>query len=126
MRTVRRPQRLLSLFRDDEQRGRACRALLATQGLGHLWGAEGAPTQEALALLRATPSDRLATGQRCILFVAWALWKKQPWVLDELFHESLDVDQLVLVMTLAIAMRHGAEMIDVWLAHYEKRDAFLH
>lgn len=113
-------------FRDDDQRRRACHVLVSSQGLEWLWSTERGPTAKALLILQAAPDDQLAKGQRVVLFVAWAIWKNEPWMFDKVLDDSLDIDQIVLVMTLAIAIRHSVEMIDVWLLHYEKRRVLVH
>jgi hypothetical protein len=60
------------MLRDDQQLARACRALLATVRLEHLWTEDG-PTPQASELLEAD-GGRLSSGKRTVLLAAWTFW----------------------------------------------------
>ncbi len=60
------------MLRGDQQLARACRALLATVRLEHLWTEDG-PTAEALRLLEVDRGS-LWAGQRVVLLAAWSFW----------------------------------------------------
>lgn len=108
-------------FRNDEQRRRACCALVSSQGLDSFWTLESGPTEKALEALRAPPSEQQDEGQRALLFLAGAVWKNEPWLLEDVLNDGLNVDQIVLIMTLAIALKHSPDLIDIWITHCERR-----
>jgi hypothetical protein len=62
----------LSMFRDDAQLARACRALLETVRLERLWTDSG-PTDEATSLCDRDGGP-LSSGERVMVLAVWALW----------------------------------------------------
>jgi hypothetical protein len=101
-----------TLFRDNEQRSRACRALLSTAGLGHLWTAVG-PTDGARAQI-ADGGACLPPLHRALLLAAWLFWSEQP--------SPLRVDELLALPEAAvptcgllIAVVYGPKAVDAWL-----------
>jgi hypothetical protein len=99
-------------FRDDDQRQRACRTLLAEAGLADLWTAAG-PTDAAQALLASGASD-LPRGERVVLLAAWALWTTgRPPALP--LGDLVGVSEAEPLANLIIASLYGPDAIDVWL-----------
>jgi hypothetical protein len=98
-------------FRDDDQRQRACRTLLAEAGLAHLWTAAG-PSDAARALLARGASD-LPRGERVAVLAAWALWTGNPLALR--LDEVVGTSEAEPLVNLIIASLYGPDAIDVWL-----------
>jgi hypothetical protein len=98
-------------FRDDDQRQRACRTLLAEAGLAHLWTAVG-PSDPARALL-ARGASELPRGERVVLLAAWALWSGQVPTLP--LEDLVGTPEAEPLWNLIIASLHGPDAIEVWL-----------
>lgn len=98
-------------FRDDEQRLRACRTLLAAGGVERLFTAHG-PTREASAL--AEDASVLEPGPRALVRAAYALWKREPNALG--FDDLVGLPEAEPLFKLAIASAYGPDAIDAWLA----------
>ena len=109
-------------FRDEQQRSSACRALLATGELGHLWTERG-PTDEARRLLAEVPKPPLSAGHRVLFLAAWAFWtgERLPFRFDELVGLP-EAEPICKLMTATI---YGPKAIDVWLTRSDVREDFV-
>jgi hypothetical protein len=107
-------------FRDAQQRAEACRALLATGELGHLWNERG-PTEDARTLAR-DPSA-LSAGDRALLLAAWAFetGERVPLRVDEL----LGLPEAEPICKLITAAVYGYKAIDVWLTRSDDVEGFV-
>jgi len=107
-------------FRDRQQRSEACRALLATGELRHLW-TECGPTPEARAL--AYDPSLLSAGHRALLYAAFSFWsgKPVPLRLDELIGLP-EAEPICKLMTAAV---YGPKAIDVWLTRSDDVEGFV-
>jgi hypothetical protein len=106
------------MFRDDEQRMRACCALLATMRLERLWTTDG-PTPEASELLQ-TDGDPLSAGERVMLLATWAFWNGSGGVTLVEVLERLDSASAEPLCFLVMAVKYGTDAIDDWLAEHER------
>jgi hypothetical protein len=110
------------MFRDDEQRARACRALLNVRQLGRFWGERG-PTSECIVVVEDLSEGRssvLSSGEGLLLLAAMTFWTGNHWGLT--FADLLgrfDSGAFRAVVLLALSMDAGAEAIDRWLAVYD-------
>jgi hypothetical protein len=107
------------MFRDDAQLARACRALLGTARLGHLWTDAG-PTVEATELLAANGGP-LSSGERVVLLATWAFWNGSGGltlaeVLAQMHGEAAEA-----LCFLVMASKYGADAVDDWLAEHGPR-----
>lgn len=100
-------------IRDESQLFRVCRAVLRRAGLDRLWSDDG-PSEQAKDLLRENGRP-LAEDKRTLLLFVWRLWNgscdlraTQLWRLDS---EMQDV-----LVNLVIALGHGFDAVDDWLA----------
>lgn len=112
------------MWRNDEQRVRACRALLAPLGLAHLWqyeseqnGGGPGPSAENCAMYLGRGLAALSHGESVLVSATWVLWNggranRQP-TLDELMH-VLDGTNMSNVGTLLVAFAQGGAAIDAW------------
>ena len=107
------------MFYDDKQLARACRALLATVRLGHLWDEHG-PTEEAAALLEADGGP-LSTGERVMFLAAWAFWNRSGGLMLAEVLDRLDLELVEDLCFLVMASKYGADAVDDWLAEHEPR-----
>ena len=107
-------------FRDPQQRFEACRALLATGELAHLWTEKG-PTDEASALVR-DPS-RMPEGHRALLLATLAFWtgKAVQLRVDEL----ITLEEAEPICKLLTATIYGHKAIDVWLTRSDDVEGFV-
>ncbi len=112
------------LFRDDEQRLRVCRALLATGGLQRYWTARG-PTDKARAAATGVPTSEatLSPGDRALLLSAWAFWSGAPNILR--FDELLALPEAEPICKLTIAALYGPRAIDAWLTRSVAREGYV-
>lgn len=99
-------------FRDEEQRLRACRTLLAVGGVDGMWDHRG-PTHAARAAL-TEHGIALAPGVRALVLAAWAFWTGEPIPLR--LDEVLGLPEAEPILKLAIAAVYGPDAIDAWLA----------
>jgi hypothetical protein len=106
------------MFRDDEQRARACRALLATVRLERLWTTHG-PTPEASELLQADRSP-FSSGERVMLLASWAFWNGSGGVTLAEVLERLDPESAEPLCFLVMAVKYGTDAVDDWLAEHER------
>ncbi|MCW5831344.1 MAG: hypothetical protein KIS78_02670 [Labilithrix sp.] len=104
------------MFRDDAQISRACRALLASVRMEHLW-LETGPTSEAGALLDANGGP-LSSGERVMLLAAWAFWNGSGGLTLAEILASLDPERAEALCFLVLATKHGANAIDDWIAEH--------
>lgn len=104
-------------FATERQRARACRALLRTIEMDHLWTVEG-PTDEAIELFDNDFGPH-SSGEKIIMSVAWDLWgthrRKGGTPFDEIMYR-LDGDRLNVVATFLAAYNAGELAIDDWIA----------
>lgn len=107
------------MFHDDKQLARACRALLATVRLGHLWCDRG-PTQEATELLEADGGP-LSSGERVMLLAAWAFWNGSGRLTLAEVLERLDCEPTEVLCFLVMASKYGPDAVDDWLLEHEPR-----
>jgi len=107
-------------FRDEQQRSEACRALLATGELGHLWTERG-PTNEARTLAR-DPST-LPVGHRALVLAAWAFWTGERVPLR--FDELVGLVEAEPICKLTTAAFYGPRAIDVWLTRSDVYEDFV-
>jgi hypothetical protein len=109
------------MFRDDQQRLRACRALLATVRLDRLWTADG-PTHEALELLEADGRP-LSAAERVMFLAAWGFWNGSGGVTIVEVVERLDCEPAEALCFLMMASKYDADAVDDWLAEHERPEA---
>jgi hypothetical protein len=85
-----------------------------------MWTPTG-PTPEAIALLEARGGP-LSSGERVVLFAAWAFWNgaDNATLADVIYR--LDDTNLRAIATLMLALAQGAHAIDQWIAASENRD----
>jgi hypothetical protein len=115
--TYVRERRSISMFRNDEQAARACRALLATARLERLWTADG-PGERAVELLDADGGP-LPSDARIMLLAAFAFWHGSSSLRLTEIIETLDLDRSEAICSLLLAMKEGAAAVDDWLAEYD-------
>ena len=106
-------------FRNDGQRARVCRAILAPVGLEDLWSGDG-PRPESLGYRRG--DDEQGREMRLLLMIAWAIWtRSQALSLADLL--DLEDERLRLVGELLGALSRGPEGVDAWLRQASTRAA---
>jgi hypothetical protein len=104
------------MFRDDEHKAHACRLLLQTVGLDHLWTHEG-PTPNAMQL-RASDGGTMHARERTVFFAVWSLWSGSGASVGELVRH-LDEQTMATVCALLIAaVSPTASAVDEWIALY--------
>lgn len=103
------------MFRNDQQRSEACRVLLRSGRLDHLW-TESGPTEEACALLAAR-GGYLSGGQGVLLLVAFDFWNGEAKVGFDQIAYRLDASRQRRVAELLIALSAGPDAIDQWIEH---------
>jgi hypothetical protein len=106
------------MFRDDAQRARACRALLAIVRLEQLWS-HIEPLPEAMDLL-AHNGGPLSSGERIFLLAAFAFWNGVGDLRLAEVIEELGGDHAEAICSLVVACARGASAVDIWLATYER------
>jgi hypothetical protein len=104
------------MFRDDHQLARACRALLATVCLDHLWSQDG-PTSRARDLLERDGGP-LSSGERVMLLAAWAFWNGSGGLTLAEVLERLDAEPAEALCFLMMASKYGADAVDDWLVEH--------
>ena len=104
------------MFRDDEQTGRACRALLAMVRLEKLW-ANHRPTPAALELL-AGDGGTLSSSERIVLLAAFAFWNGEGSLRLAEIVMHLDVEPSEAICALVVAVKQGSDAVDEWLEEY--------
>ena len=109
------------MWQTEEQRGRACRALLATLGLAHYWG-DGRPSDDAVAVLEKR-GPGLSHGERLLVLVAWDLWNSGG---NTPLGELLDVldperTRALLGLISAANSENYGPAIDAWITALERR-----
>jgi len=84
-----------------------------------MWTSTG-PTAEAIALLEAGGGP-LSSGERVVLFAAWAFWNGtgNATLTDVVYR--LDAPNLRGIATLILALAQGGHAIDQWIATCENR-----
>lgn len=98
-------------FRDDDQRLRACRTLLAAGGVEWLWNERG-PTDAARGII-AADGHPLSARERALLLAAWAFWSGDSSRLR--FAELSGLPEAESIYKLAIATLYGPDAVDAWL-----------
>lgn len=102
------------MFRDDCQKARCNRALLARVNLADLWTDAG-PSDRACTLLDCKGGG-LSHGQAVLLRVTFDLWNGRGGAtVGELF-DVLDAGNLAAVGRLLAAVGQGAASVDAWIA----------
>lgn len=102
------------MWRDDRQRARACRALLATVRLDYLWTPEG-PTEEAFRLLEANGGP-LSSGERVMVLASFALWNGSGGLTLTEILDVLDPTRAEALCTLVVAVQRGT--VEAWLERH--------
>jgi hypothetical protein len=84
-----------------------------------LWTPTG-PTTEAIEILDAQGGP-LSSGERVVLFAAWAFWNgaTDATLADVIYR--LDDTNLRAIATLMLALAQGGHAIDKWIAASESR-----
>lgn len=102
------------MFRSEAQLARACRALCRQAGLERMWSPAG-PTAEAIDIIEAQGGP-LSSGERVVLFAAWAFWNSasNATLADVIYR--LDDTNLRAIATLMLALAQGDHAIDRWIA----------
>ena len=105
------------MFRSEAQRARACHALCRKARIERMWTSTG-PTPEAIALFEAGGGP-LSSGERVVLFAAWAFWNGEgnATLADVIYR--LDPSNLRTIATLMLALDQGGHAIDRWIASCE-------
>jgi hypothetical protein len=103
-------------FKDDVQRARACRGLLAPAGLQYLFTING-PNQEAKALLEKN-GDPLERTERVLFLAAWDLWCGWGKLHFNDILTRIDLRDTERIASLVVAAKRNTAAVDAWLTHY--------
>lgn len=117
---------MMTTFRNNRQRAKACRILLRFQGLEHFWMAEdlgpsAGPTDEAtveLAKVRSG-SSLLSSSERLLLRVAFDFWNGAGFASIWDVQSYLNVNIIHAIAELLIAANENPQLtgseVDKWL-----------
>lgn len=105
------------MFATENQRVRACRAMLRTIELERLWG-HGGPTDEAIRL-RDQNHEGYSSGERVLCQLVWDMWNGTGNArIDDLMHR-LDPTRFNVVTSFLAAFSGGDQAIEAWIAAQE-------
>jgi hypothetical protein len=107
-------------FRDDSQRGLACKALLDSIRKTGLWDEDGL-TASGQSVWETHAWKAWSHGERIIWGVAWAVWRgddEPPATFSEIIY-TLDNGLMQMVGELTFALT-SARALDVWIAKYSR------
>jgi hypothetical protein len=95
------------MLTDDQQLARACRTLLVTVHLEHLWTGDG-PTPEASEFLQAD-AGHISSCQRAVLLAAWTFWTGSSGLRLAEVLDQFDADPMEALRLLVMAAQCGEE-----------------
>jgi hypothetical protein len=101
----------MRVFRDNAQRSRVCVTLLAIAGLEHLWSDPGPAGIFVL-------SEDFSGAKRTFLRAAGTFWNGSRRLSMSDVIDHLDADHAEALCFLVMAIKHGADAVDDWLAEY--------
>ena len=110
------------MFRDDEQKCTAIKALLRPVHLGHLWTDSG-PTDHGIELFRDRGGP-LSHGQKLMLLAAYDIWNGRGEVTLGDLLSVLDGTNLEALGSLMVALSSmdGQTAVDHWIAKHSRTE----